>query len=115
MDNLNHEQMGLWIASLVTFVTSVLALLAVYRVLTKNFVTRPELKIELLDLERKIEKEISDTRHLLRNEMNISFVKMENKLETIGDNQMAQRTSLARIEAILEVRQGQPEKPHTNQ
>lgn len=111
MDNLTHGQLGLWIACLITFTTSMLALMATYRTLTRQFVTKPELKTELLELERKIEKEISDTRHLLRNEMNINFVKMENKLEGITDNQVSQRESLARIEAVLEIRQMRKSAP----
>jgi hypothetical protein len=101
MGELTHQQIGLWVACLVSFVIALGALLTAYRALTKNFVTRPELKSEMLVMEKAIEKEIEVTRHLLRNEMNASFIRLEGKLEILHDGQSSQRESLARIEGVL--------------
>lgn len=103
MGDVSPGQFGLWIACSVTFIIAVSAFITAYRLLTKNFVTNDQLKIVILEVERRIEKSIETTRHALREEVNASFLNVTNKIEELAAQHSDSRASLARIEGALSI------------
>ena len=102
----------MWIGGLAAFLTFALLILAMFRAVTRNFVSKEELKTELLTLKDGIKTELDGTRHTLRNEMQSGFMKWDLKIDTVTAGQASLRESMARIEAILYVRGGHEPKNH---
>lgn len=100
---MNPLQFGFWVAQAITFVIAVSAFITAYRLLTKNFVTNDQLKVVILEVERRIEKSIELTRHALREEVNGCFLKITDKVEELGSHHSELKSSLARIEGALSI------------
>ncbi len=103
MQQVQPLQFGFWIVQAITFIIAVSAFLTAYRLLTKNFVTNDQLKVVILEVERRIERSIELTRHALREEVNASFLKVTNKIEQLVENHGELKSSLARIEGALSI------------
>lgn len=66
-----------------------------------GLVTRPELELELARLKTELTKEIADTRHSLRGEMQHMMSTLEDKIDRISTAQGEIGEAVARIEGML--------------
>lgn len=98
----DYNQLGLWIACLVSVVGSVTALVFAYRTFTKEFVTKLELETELVKLKLAFKDELKTTRHDMNESINSAKLQLEVKIEAISAALTENARILGRIEGLLE-------------
>ena len=111
MEHITPGIFGLWIFCTVAFITSVTAFVTAYRLLTKNFVTHEFLKSEMLQLEQRISKDIENSRHILRGEMQSIALMLGNKLDGLQETNSRLRESMARVEGHMGLSKAVGENP----
>ena len=106
----SNGEFGLWVGCLAAFLGLIIVVFATARLFTRNFVTRDQLDTSVLKLQNGLEKDLSDTRHDLRNEINQIYTRIESKLESIKDSQFLVREAMVRIETHHNLTNGNGKK-----